>query len=301
MQTNCRAAWSHPKHHGHGSIATDGERLRQCHNLRKVDCPNPLSTLPASTAVPRTEAAVTVDSESLDRAVPAHVAIIMDGNGRWAQARGMSRAAGHREGVKAARAAIEACLEFGIRYLTLFAFSTENWNRPAREIGDLWKLFRAQFDSVGTDIPEGVRVRFVGERDRLDAELRRLMRKAESRPAAEPERLLVSVAINYGGRHEITTAARRLAEKAASGELLPSDIDEATFAGELMAGGVPDPDLVIRTAGEQRISNFLLWQTAYAEFVSMECLWPEFDQAAMRTALATYAQRERRFGTSSDA
>ncbi len=227
--------------------------------------------------------------------LPKHIAVIMDGNGRWAQARGLPRAAGHRAGVEAARRAVDGCLEHGIRYLTLFAFSTENWCRPQGEIGELLELFRTRLESLGDNIPSGVRVRFVGDRSSLDLRLRRLMEGTEERESGR-ERLLVSVALNYGGRSEIVEAARRLAQRAAKGEIDPARIDEQMFASELSAAGVPDPDLVVRTAGEQRLSNFLLWQSAYSELVFLDCFWPEFDQEFLAMALGLFAQRERRYG-----
>ena len=228
-------------------------------------------------------------------AAPTHVALIMDGNGRWARARGLPRAEGHRAGAEAAVRAVNACREFGVRYLTLFAFSTENWGRPAEEVGELLDLFRARLDAIDENMPPGVRLRFVGDRVPFDPSLRGLMEAVERRTGGGGD-LLLSVAVNYGGRTEIVQAVRRLARRAANGELDPEEIDEAVFAGELSAGGVPDPDLVIRTAGEQRLSNFLLWQSAYAELVFLDRLWPDFDRAALVEAFEAFAARERRFG-----
>lgn len=227
---------------------------------------------------------------------PAHVAIIMDGNGRWAAARGLSRSAGHREGTAAARRAVEAARDFGLRYLTLYSFSTENWRRPAGEIRDLMQLLR-QF--IGAELPtlkrEGVRVTVVGDRKNLDAEIKLLIRHAESETAANSA-FFLQIAFNYGGRDEIVRAVRKLAEEAAAGRINPGEIDEAMFSKALDTASIPDPDLVIRTSGEKRISNFLLWQAAYAEWVFLDVLWPDFGAAHFAAAIEDYAARERRFG-----
>ena len=227
--------------------------------------------------------------------VPAHVALIMDGNGRWARERDLPRREGHRAGAEAARGAVEASLEFGIRYLTLFAFSTENWHRPAPEVHELLDLFRAWLRPSRSRLPERARIRFVGARGRFDDELQHSMARIEGREVEE-ERLLVSVALNYGGRREIVDAARGLAARAQAGELKPSDIDENVFMAELNTAGVPDPDLVVRTAGEKRLSNFLLWQSAYSELVFLDCYWPDFGRETLKLALDDFARRERRFG-----
>ncbi len=220
----------------------------------------------------------------------------MDGNGRWAQARGKPRAFGHRQGVEAVRGAVQAAGDLGVKWLTLFSFSTENWRRPADEVGYLFKLMR---EYVNADLHrferQGVRIRVIGARDDLDADLLELIERAEARTAHNSAFNLV-IAFNYGGRGEITRAALGLAQAIADGGLDPSDVDEERFAGFLDTHGMPDPDVLIRTSGEQRISNFLLWQCAYAELVFLDVLWPDFDRSAFEGALALYAQRERRFG-----
>ncbi len=229
------------------------------------------------------------------RVPPRHIAVIMDGNGRWAAARGLPRADGHREGAEAAYRAIQGCLDRGVRYLTLFAFSTENWSRPRGEIHELMGLFCSRLLSLEERLPVGARVRFVGRLDALGPRLRGLIADAE-RGGGDDERLLVSVAINYGSRAEIVDAAQRLAARVSSGDLDPGRISEEEFESELMFRGVPDPDLVVRTAGEKRLSNFLLWQSAYAELMFLDIFWPDFGEEALDGVLAEYAARERRFG-----
>jgi undecaprenyl diphosphate synthase len=227
---------------------------------------------------------------------PRHVAIIMDGNGRWAAARGLPRGAGHKEGVAAAKRAVEAARDLGVTHLTLYSFSTENWRRPASEVRDLMSLLR-QF--IGDDLPtlkrEGVRVRIVGEKKNLDAEIRLLVGRAEKETAANT-RFNLQIAFNYGGRDEIMRAARALAADAAAGRIRPDAIDEAAFSSALDTSGLPDPDLVIRTSGEKRISNFLLWQAAYAEYVFLDALWPDFNAELFAAAIEDYRSRERRYG-----
>ena len=224
---------------------------------------------------------------------PQHVAIIMDGNGRWAASRGRPRAFGHRKGVEAVREAVRNAGELGVRHLTLFSFSTENWNRPAAEVEALFELLR-RFVSADLDRlhDEGVRVRILGRREGLSEELLNLIASVESR-TAENEKFCLNIAFNYGGRDEIVRAARRAAQDH-DGDL--SRLTEADFAQYLDTAGLPDPDLVIRTSGEHRISNFLLWQAAYAEFVFLDTLWPDFDKAAFEMAIAEYANRDRRYG-----
>ncbi|MBK9082918.1 MAG: isoprenyl transferase [Rhizobiales bacterium] len=235
-------------------------------------------------------------SEQGAPAVPRHIGVIMDGNGRWAAARGYPRIEGHRRGMEALRRAVRAAQDLGVRYLTVYSFSSENWTRPADEVGFLLTLLKR---FVRNDLAElhamGVRVRVIGERASLAPDIRALLDDAETVTAGN-DRLDLIVAFNYGGRQEIVAAARRLAEAAARGELDPAAIDCARLAGELDTAGVPDPDLIIRTSGEQRLSNFLLWQAAYAEFVFLPLHWPDFDRAAMEEAIREYARRERRFG-----
>ncbi|HET7411773.1 MAG TPA: isoprenyl transferase [Pararhizobium sp.] len=228
--------------------------------------------------------------------VPEHVAIIMDGNGRWARKRGLPRTMGHRQGVEAVREIVRVAGEEGIKYLTLFAFSSENWSRPASEVHDLMGLLRL---FVRRDLAElhreNVRVRVVGGRNDLEPDVLALLTEAEERTCDNTGLNLV-IAFNYGGRDEITRAMRRIAERVASGELDPTSVDELTIGGYLDTAAIPDPDLIIRTSGEQRLSNFLLWQAAYSEFVFVPCLWPDFDRAAFLDALNQYGCRERRFG-----
>lgn len=227
---------------------------------------------------------------------PAHVAIIMDGNGRWAAARGLSRSAGHKEGTAAARRAVEAARDLGLKYLTLYSFSTENWRRPPSEVRDLMLLLR-QF--IGDELPtlkrEGVKVTIIGDKKNLDPEIKLLVNHAE-RETAGNSAFFLQIAFNYGGRDEIVRAAKKLAEDAAAGRVKPGAIDEALFSNTLDTAGVPDPDLVIRTSGEKRISNFLLWQAAYAEWVFLDVLWPDFDADHFAAAIADFNARERRFG-----
>jgi undecaprenyl diphosphate synthase len=227
---------------------------------------------------------------------PRHVAIIMDGNRRWAQARGLPVALGHKAGAEAARRAIEAAGKAGVQWLTLFAFSSENWLRPAEEVQELTALLRLYLRSeVATLVKEGVRLRVIGDRHRFGPELAREVDRAEAATAAGT-RLNLVVALSYGARDEIVAAARAIAEAARAGTLDPAGLDEAAFAQRLFTHGQPDPDLIIRTSGEQRLSNFLLWQAAYAEFLFTEVLWPDFDAAHFAQALAEYARRERRYG-----
>ncbi len=227
---------------------------------------------------------------------PGHVAVIMDGNGRWAQARGMPRAAGHRQGAEAVRRTVRASAEFGVRHLTLYGFSMENWNRPRSEVGALMEFLRTYIGEESRKLgAEGVRLLFIGDRGRLDPDIVSLLDEAERRTAGNT-RLDVIVALSYGGRQEITSAVRRIASRAAAGEIDPAEIDERTVGGHLFTSSVPDPDLVIRTGGEQRISNFLLWQIAYAEFVFMDVLWPDFSRAHLGACLEEFAGRNRRYG-----
>ncbi len=228
--------------------------------------------------------------------VPRHVAIIMDGNGRWAAARGLPRVAGHRAGAQAVRRAIEAAGEHGVAWITLYAFSSENWRRPESEITDLTGLLRHYVRSELAEFAaRGVRLRVIGERERFAADIRADLADAERRTEANTG-LNLTVALSYGARTEIVAAARACAEDAAAGRLAPSALDEAHFAGRLGTAEMPDPDLLIRTSGEQRLSNFLLWQLAYSELVFLDVLWPDFSAAHFAAALEEYDRRERRFG-----
>lgn len=229
---------------------------------------------------------------------PTHVAIIMDGNGRWAQARGLPRTAGHRRGAEAARRTVKGAIEFGISYLTLFGFSSENWRRPVAEVSDLMGLLRWYLTSELAELQNaGVRLKVIGERERLPRDIVTLIEDAEAQ-TAKNRRLNLSIALSYGSRQEIVAAAKGLARDAARGLLDPESIDEASFARRLFTADVPDPDLIIRTSGEQRLSNFLLWQCAYSEFIFMDTLWPDFDAARLAEAIRQFQSRERRYGAS---
>jgi undecaprenyl diphosphate synthase len=243
--------------------------------------------------MPMTEAKIPVTSAI---AVPRHVAIIMDGNGRWASARGLPRVEGHRRGVEAVRRTVRAATDIGIQYLTVFSFSAENWTRPASEIGELMGLLRRFIRNDLADLHKAnVRVRVIGEREGLAPDIARLLIEAEEL-TRENDGLTMVVAFNYGARQEIVRAARRLADEVAAGALKASDIDLDRLTQALDAPDLPDPDLIIRTSGEQRLSNFLLWQSAYAELVFVPTYWPDFDRAALEGAIREYQQRERRFG-----
>lgn len=228
--------------------------------------------------------------------VPRHVAIIMDGNGRWAQRRGLPRVAGHKAGAEAVRRAMQAAVDHGVEVLTLYAFSSENWRRSAEEISDLTGLMRfyleREFDRL---MQEGVRLRLIGDYSAFGADLVERLERAVER-TAKNQRLTLVVALNYGSRSEIAAAARSLASRAAAGEIEPAEIDEQSIANELQTRDLPELDLLIRTSGEVRLSNFLLWQAAYAELLFLDTLWPDFDEQVFADALDRFAARQRRFG-----
>jgi undecaprenyl diphosphate synthase len=227
---------------------------------------------------------------------PRHVAIIMDGNGRWAQLRGRPRIFGHHAGARRVREIVEACPDLGVKYLTIFAFSTENWKRTQAEVAGLMHLFRAYIRREARDLYErGVRVRFIGDRIRLDDKLVTLMDDLELLTAGN-DRVHLTIALNYGGRDEVTRAAKRLAYEIEMGRLTHRDVDAEMLARFLDTHVLPDPDLVIRTSGEARISNFLLWQSAYAEYEFVDTLWPDFTEAEFQRIVEGYGTRERRFG-----
>jgi undecaprenyl diphosphate synthase len=229
-------------------------------------------------------------------AVPAHVAIIMDGNGRWAASRGLPRIAGHREGARAVRRTVEAAIRSGVGWLTIYAFSSENWRRPAGEILDLTGLLRRYLKTEVAELrANGVRLRFIGDRTRFDRDIQSDLEAAE-RDTKRNMRLNLTIALSYGGRAEIAAAAKAAVSDAVAGKLDPAALCEAVFENYLATAGTPDPDLIIRTSGEQRLSNFLLWQSAYAELVFQDVLWPDFNETHFAAALADYARRERRFG-----
>lgn len=231
---------------------------------------------------------------------PHHVAIIMDGNGRWAKARGLPRVAGHRRGADAVRRVIRGAGELGIPVLTLFAFSTENWTRPIAEVSDLMGLLRHYLRNELEELSRnGARLRVIGDRTRLAADIVRDICDAESKTRSNTL-IDVNICINYGARDEILKATRSLVQKAVAGEIKADAIDESMFEKELQTAGVPDPDLLIRTSGEQRISNFLLWQCAYAELVFVDTLWPDFDKKHLEEAITEFRRRERRYGSVGD-
>lgn len=225
-----------------------------------------------------------------------HVAIIMDGNGRWAKVRGLPRKAGHKEGVEAARRAVEAARDLGLKYLTLYSFSTENWRRPAGEVRDLMGLLK-QF--IIDDLPrlnrEGVRVRIIGDKINLTSDVRALVKRAENETQGNSQ-FVLQIAFNYGGRDEIARAARAVAEGVWKGDMALEDITPERFGSFLDTKNEPDPDLVIRTSGEKRVSNFLLWQAAYAEYIFLDVLWPDFNEEVFARAIEEYCGRERRYG-----
>ena len=225
-----------------------------------------------------------------------HVAIIMDGNGRWANARGLPRSMGHRRGVEAVREAVRAAGELGIQYLTLFAFSSENWRRPEAEVEELMGLSKHFIRRDLAELhKEGVRVRVIGERENLSSDIRALLEEAENLTRDNQRQTLV-VAFNYGARDEVARAMRRVAAKYAAGEVELEGLTAEYLDEHLDTAGIPDPDLIIRTSGELRLSNFLLWQAAYSEFVFLPCLWPDFDRKAFEEAIADYFSRDRRYG-----
>ncbi len=227
---------------------------------------------------------------------PAHVAVIMDGNGRWAQMRGRPRLFGHHAGAKRVREIVEACPDLGVKYLTIFAFSTENWQRTQSEVAGLMKLFRRYIQREAADLfTAGVRVRFIGDRIRLDDKLVALMDDLELLTSGN-DKCHLTVAINYGGRDEVTRAAKRLAYEIEQGRLSYKDVDAETLSRFLDTHVLPDPDLVIRTSGEARISNFLLWQSAYAEYEFVDTLWPDFTAAEFARIVGRFGVRDRRFG-----
>ena len=235
-------------------------------------------------------------ASSAESDLPRHVAIIMDGNGRWAEAHGLSRLQGHRRGKDSVREVVEAARELGIEYLTLYAFSSENWRRPHREVDALMRLLRRYLRTeIGKMMRYEIRLRAIGNLRKLPREVLAELRDVEQKTRGNT-RMTVQLAVSYGGREEITLAARQLARRVRDGELRPEDIDEATFADALMTRDVPDPDLLIRTSGELRLSNFLLWQAAYTELYVTDTLWPDFRRAQLLVALEHYKSRQRRFG-----
>ena len=238
-----------------------------------------------------------LDAGALDlSSVPQHVAIIMDGNGRWATSRGLERGDGHKAGIRAVREAITTCNDVGVRYLTIYSFSTENWKRPKDEVKGLMSLFAETMSAeLRGLLSEGVRIKLLGRVEDLPLATRTVFSKAQAASASNTG-MTLAIAVNYGSRMEIADAARALACDAAAGKIDPASIDEGVFASRLYTADMPDPDLLIRTSGELRLSNFLLWQLAYSEFYVTDVLWPDFDRYELLRALLSYQQRNRRFG-----
>ncbi len=235
-------------------------------------------------------------AKDMERSGPSHVAVIMDGNGRWATMRGKPRLFGHHAGARRVREIVERCPDLGVKYLTIFAFSTENWKRTQTEVAGLMSLFRRYIEREARALLEnGVRVRFIGDRIRLDEKLVRMMDELELLTSGN-DKVHLTVALNYGGRDEVTRAAKRLAYEIEQGRLSHKDVDAECLAGFLDTHVLPDPDLVIRTSGEARISNFLLWQSAYAEYEFVDTLWPDFTADEFAGVVGAYGKRERRFG-----
>ncbi len=228
--------------------------------------------------------------------LPTHIGIIMDGNGRWAQKRFLPRSAGHRAGAQNFRTITRYCSKIGIKYLTVYAFSTENWSRPMEEVGALMRLFKEYLEEALRDfMDENIRVRFIGDVSAFPQELQELIREVEEASAPKTG-MVLNLAMNYGGRAEIIRAAKAFAQDVAQGKVQPEDLTEESFSRYLYTGGQPDPDLIIRPSGEERLSNFLLWQSAYAEFVYFDILWPDFKTKDLDEAIAIYSSRQRRFG-----
>lgn len=238
--------------------------------------------------------------EHFPQAMPDHVAIIMDGNGRWAKLRDEPRHKGHRQGVKSVQHIVKACIKNNIHYLTLFAFSSENWKRPHKEVGLLMDLFLSALSSEIKELDSnGVQLRFIGDRSFIPANVQRAMEDAETR-TAQNSKLVLVIAVSYGGRWDIVQATQRLAEQVEQGELKAADISEASLSENISTVDLPAPDLFIRTGGERRISNFLLWQLAYTELYFTDTLWPDFNEMAFGIALKDYARRQRRYGMTSE-
>ncbi len=228
--------------------------------------------------------------------IPKHIAIIMDGNGRWAEKRGLPKVLGHKQGVDAVRKTVKACIKIGVQYLTLYAFSTENWSRPDHEVKALFKLLENFIDNeIKLFHDNKIKLHIIGERHKIQKDLLAKIEKTE-KDTEDYDSLTLNIALSYGGRQEILNAAKILAEDAKSGKIDPKDIDEKMFSGELYTKRQPDPDLLIRTSGEMRISNFLLWQISYAELYVTETLWPDFGEKDLNKAIEEYNKRDRRFG-----
>lgn len=242
---------------------------------------------------------MTVQPKRIDQNQPVHVAIIMDGNGRWAKARTLGRLEGHQKGVEAARETVNAVWDMGISYLTLFAFSSENWNRPPKEVNHLMGLFRIYIRKELSELDaKGVRIRVIGDRSRLPDDVRALAENAEQ-VTKDNSRLTMTIALSYGSQAELTMAMKEIGKKIEAGLLRAEDIDENLISEHLQTRDIPDPDLIIRTSGEKRLSNFLLWQSAYSELIFMDVLWPDFNRSHLEAAIADFCARERRYGSTS--
>lgn len=236
-------------------------------------------------------------AQTAQQQLPSHVAIIMDGNGRWAKARGLPRAAGHKKGAEALRELLGHCREIGLRYLTIYAFSSENWNRPQTEVSDLMQLLRFYLEhEVKALVKNGIRLKVIGDLSQVDAATRKQIEAAEAKTAAH-DQFQLTVALSYGARNELVQAVQRIAAQVKAGELAADAINEDTISAHLYTTGLPDPDLLIRTGGEQRLSNFLLWQQAYTELFFTPVFWPDFSVEHLKQALDEYTKRERRYGT----
>ncbi len=240
-----------------------------------------------------------IQEENIDLAAtpaPHHIAIIMDGNGRWAQSHGLPRAVGHKKGADAVRSAVEGCLEYGVKVLTLYAFSSENWSRPQEEVSDLMGLLRLYIKrEVGALNKQGVCLRFIGQRERLAKDINKLISDAEAL-TKENDAMTLVIAVNYSGQAEMVDAVKKIAVDVKSGAIDIDDIDCSLISSCLYTSDWQDPDLIIRTSGEQRLSNFMLWQAAYSEFLFMDLLWPDFNEESLKDAIDAYHNRERRFG-----
>src|SRR5690554_1958133 len=285
-----KLAFRPPACYSHRTFKTFPQSLKMSENSEEN---------PEQTPTDAHERDLSIDAQILSNyrgKIPNHVAIIMDGNGRWAQQRGMMRLKGHHEGAHSVRRIVEACRYLNVGVLTLYAFSTQNWSRPESEVSGLMKLFGIYIRKERNRLlKNGIRLRVIGDREALSKSLRSSIESLEA-ASKENTGMLLQVAVSYGGREEILAATRKIAEAVRAGELEPDDINEATFGRHLYTGGGPDPDLVIRTSGEFRISNFLLWQIAYSEIYVSDVMWPDFDESRLLEAFCAFGDRERRFG-----
>lgn len=238
---------------------------------------------------------ISLDAEAVKDRLQ-HIAIIMDGNGRWAKSRRLPKFAGHKKGADSVRGVVKQCAKLGVKYLTLYAFSSENWNRPEDEVNDLMGLLKIYLTKEIDELhDQNIKLAFIGSRDRLSRKIIDLIDDAEAR-TQNNDKMQLTVALNYGSQEEIVSATKKVAEQVKNGELDPTDIDEKLFSQNLYTGGMPEPDMIIRTSGEKRLSNFMLWQAAYAEFVFLDVLWPDFNDQSLLDAIDEYFKRDRRYG-----